>query len=176
MAKVVLVDKKDRPLGTVEKVKAHKSRNNLHKAFSIFIFNREGELLLQQRSSKKLLWPLYWSNTCCGHPNLRESYKDAAKRRLQEEFGFSCDLSEIGVFQYQAKYKDIGYENEICVVFAGNYNHVPRPEKNEIDDYKWLKFSLVKKDVKSNPGLYTPWFKKEIKKFGRFFNNYLSNL
>lgn len=164
MIEVVIIDKKDRPLGTLEKIEAHMTKN-LHRAFSIFIFNDKRELLLQQRSLKKLLWPLYWSNTCCGHPTLGVNYEAAAKKRLKEEFGFTCDLFEIGSFQYQAKYKNVGYEYEKCVIFVGNYNGIPKPVEEEINEYKWVKFSTIEKEIKNNPGSYTPWFKKEIKKF-----------
>lgn len=171
MTKVVIIDKKDRPLGTLEKLTAHKTKN-LHRAFSVFIFNDKKELLLQQRSRKKLLWPMYWSNTCCSHPGLGEDYKIAARRRLEEEFGFTCSLYEVGRFQYQAKYKNIGYEYETCAVFTGRYDGRIKPDKDEINGYKWMEFSAVKKDIDDNPQFYTPWFKKEIKKFGsRFFKN-----
>jgi isopentenyl-diphosphate delta-isomerase len=165
MDKIIIVDKNDKALGLEDKLKCHLGTGILHRAFSVFIFNKKGELLIQQRSAKKILWPLYWSNTCCGHPLEGEDYQQAAERRLREEMGFTCPVKYIGKFQYQAKYKDIGSENEICAVLKGEYNGDVIINLDEVADWKWINFDELKKDVIINSNKYTPWFKMELEKF-----------
>jgi len=162
--KVVLVDKNDKPLGLRDKTECHLGKGILHRAFSVFVFNKD-RVLLQQRSSEKFLWPLYWTNTCCSHPLPEESYKQAAQRRLKEEMGFVCAVQKIGAFQYQASYKDKGSENEVCAVLRGEYNGEVSADPKEVAAWKWVDFKELKKDVKLSPGKYTPWFKMEIDKF-----------
>ncbi len=164
MDKLILVDQKDKIIGFESKEKCHHGNGILHRAFSIFIFNDKKQLLIQQRSKFKKLWPLYWSNTCCSHPSLNESYKEAAERRLKEEMGINCRLKFLYKFQYKTKYKNIGSESEICNVFTGKSNDKIIPNPEEVADYKWVDLSELKKDINKNPGKYTPWFKMEIKK------------
>lgn len=165
MEKVVLVDENDNQIGLEEKVKAHLGQGILHRAFSIFVFNSKKELLLQQRASEKMLWPLYWTNTCCSHPREDENYQEAGQRRLNEELGFTCPLEYIGKFQYQANYRDIGAENELCSVLIGDYDGQVNVNEKEINDYKWVNFEELKQDILENPDTYTPWFKIELDKF-----------
>jgi len=162
--KVVLVDKNDKPLGLRDKTECHLGKGILHRAFSVFVFNKT-QLLLQQRSSEKFLWPLYWSNTCCSHPLQKEDYLEAAKRRLKEEMGFVCQLKFLGKFCYQASYQHKGSENELCAVLQGEYQGEVNPDPKEVAAWKWVDFKELKKDVKLSPGKYTPWFKMEIDKF-----------
>lgn len=168
MNKVILVDENDNQIGLEEKIKAHLGEGILHRAFSVFVFNSKGEFLLQQRASGKMLWPLYWTNTCCSHPMEGENYETAGQRRLKEEMGFTCPLKFIGKFQYQAPYKDIGSEHELCSVLVGEYDGEITINKEEANDYKWVDFEELRKDVMENPDNYTPWFKIELEKF---FNN-----
>jgi isopentenyl-diphosphate delta-isomerase len=113
---LVLVDESDRVVGHLSKGACHDGEGVLHRAFSLFVFNREGQLLLQQRSEKKRLWPLFWSNTCCSHPREGETMDEAVHRRLHEELRMTSELEFLYKFQYQASYEDIGSENEICWV------------------------------------------------------------
>ena len=165
MDKVVLVDKNDRALGLQDKLVCHSGKGILHRAFSVFVFNKKGEVLLQQRSKKKFLWPLYWSNTCCSHPWAGESYEQASQRRLQTEIGFTCPLKNIGIFQYQARYKDKGSENELCTVLVGEYDGKISLNLEEAAAYKWIDFQELKEDIMASPDKYTPWLKMEIEKF-----------
>ncbi len=165
MSKVIVVDKKDTPLYLKDKLECHLGKGILHRAFSVFVFNKNGELLLQQRSEDKFLWPLYWSNTCCSHPYENESYEAAARRRLKEEMGFYCNPRLIGSFVYQANYKDKGTEYELCSVLLGEYNGIVNTDPEEVANWKWMDLEKVKKDVVINPDIYTPWFKIELENF-----------
>jgi len=165
MDKVVIVDEDDRPLGLEDRWKCHSGEGILHRAFSVLVFNREGQLLLQQRSKNKLLWPLCWANTCCSHPSEGESYEQAGQRRLQTEMGFVCHLRLIGTFRYQASYEDRGLENEMCAVLVGEYDGEVNPDPEEVADWKWMDFEEVRRDVAVHPDKYSPWFKIEIQKF-----------
>lgn len=165
MEKVILVDKDDRQIGLEEKVKSHMGDGVMHRAFSVFIFNSKGEFLLQRRSREKMLWPLYWTNTCCSHPREGEDYQEAGQRRLKEEMGFSCTLKPVGKFSYHAKYKDIGSESELCSVLMGTYDGKVIPDPKEAAEYTWTNFQELQKDVAANPDKYTPWFKLELEKF-----------
>jgi len=165
MEKVILVDENDNQVGLEDKIKAHLGNGALHRAFSVFIFNNKKEILLQQRAKEKMLWPMYWTNTCCSHPRESEGYQEAGQRRLKEELGFTCNLKYIGKFQYQANYKDIGAENELCSVLVGEYEGEVNVDPKEVNDFKWIDFEELKKDVLENPDNYTPWFKIELEKF-----------
>ncbi len=162
---LILVDRKDNPLGFEDKEKCHDGEGILHRAFSIFIFNNEKELLIQQRSELKRLWPLYWSNTCCSHPRQNETIEESTKRRLEEELGISCDLKYLYKFQYQANYGDEGSENELCSVLIGKLKRkVVKPNPEEINDIKWIGINDLEKDIRNNPQNYTPWFKMECER------------
>lgn len=165
MENVILVDENDNQIGLEEKMKAHLGNGTLHRAFSIFVFNNKKEILLQQRAKEKMLWPMYWTNTCCSHPRESEEYQEAGQRRLKEELGFTCNLEYIGKFQYQANYKDIGSENELCSVLVGEYDGEVNIDPKEVNDFRWVDFKELKKDVLENPDNYTPWFKIELDKF-----------
>ena len=119
---LILVDEKDNITGYKNKLECHEGEGILHRAFSIFIFNDAGELLLQKRSAQKHLWPNYWSNSCCSHPRKGEELENATQRRLAEELGISTPLKHLFTFQYYAPYKNIGSEREMCAVFIGKSN------------------------------------------------------
>jgi len=163
--KIILVDENDKEIGFEEKIKCHLGEGILHRAFSIFIFNKNKKLLLQKRAEEKMLWPYFWSNTCCSHPRENEDILKAAEKRLNEELGFTTSLKLLGKFKYQANFKDIGSENELCYVFEGEYDGKINPDKKEIADYKWIDMEELKIDIEKNPENYTPWFKIEIKKY-----------
>jgi isopentenyl-diphosphate Delta-isomerase len=157
--KVVLVDRQNRKIGTEEKLKAHLD-GKLHRAFSIFVFNREGELLLQRRAKTKYHSPGIWSNTVCSHPMPGESYKKAVHRRLMEEMGFECGLKRAFSFVYRAKLDKGITEYEHDTVFIGHLepNEVKlKPNPDEVCDYKWVSLDELKKDLQASPEIYSAW-------------------
>ena len=155
---VVLVDRTGREIGTQEKMQAHRE-GKLHKAFSIFVFNAMGELLLQRRARTKYHSGGLWTNTCCSHPRLGESYHLAAKRRLNEEMGFNCELTELFTFIYHTQLDNSLFEHELDCVFVGHYHGQPTPDPSEVDDWKWMNVNALKQDIQENPENYTYWFK-----------------
>jgi len=157
--KIILVDKKDREIGSEFKLKAHKE-GKLHRAFSIFVFNSEGEMLLQKRSPKKYHSGGLWTNTCCSHPKVGETVLESAHRRLKEEMGFDCKLSEAFSFIYKAKLDKNLTEYEFDHVLVGKFNGNPVINKNEVAEAKWIDLKFLAKDIKSYPQAYTFWFKK----------------
>src|SRR3970282_1950123 len=132
---LILVDKDDNPIGTEEKVKCHLPNGNLHRAFTILLFNKEGKLLLTRRSQSKMLWPGDWDGTVASHPRQSETDVSSAQRRLPEEIGISCKLDYLFKFEYHVPYKNIGSENEICGTLIG----------------------IVEDDSKKAPEVYCPW-------------------
>ena len=156
--RVILVDRMGREIGTEEKLKAHRE-GKLHRAFSVFIFNKLGELLLQKRSETKYYSGGLWTNTCCSHPRLGESHNCAARRRLNEEMGFDCELTELFSFIYHAKLENSLFEHELDSVFVGRYDGQPVPNPDEVEDWKWMEPEKLKRDVGENPEHYTYWFK-----------------
>ena len=162
MEKVVLVNKEDKEIGTEEKIKAH-LEGKLHRAFSILLFNKKGELLIQKRAKTKYHSGGLWANTCCSHPRPKENLKEATKRRLKEEMGINCNLKEVFSFIYKAKIGKL-IEHEFDHVFFGKFDGTPRPNKKEVADWKWIKLTDLQADIKKNPQKYTPWFKIILKK------------
>ena len=161
---VILIDENDNEIGVEEKITAHK-KGNLHRAFSIFIFNSKKELLLQKRSDKKYHSPGLWSNTCCSHPQPGKDLKEEAENRLKQEMGISCKLKESFSFIYKIKFENGLTEHEYDHVFIGGYNHDPKPNENEVSDWKWLSLDNLKEDISTNPEKYTYWLKECIDKF-----------
>jgi len=155
---VVLVNVNDEPVGTMEKIEAH-VKGVLHSAFSVFIFNKKGELMLQQRALEKYHSPGLWTNTCCSHPREGEKPVDAAHRRMVEEMGFDCEFREAFTFTYKA---DVGQgltEHEFDHVFIGHTDKTPKINPEEVNDWKFMKLEDIKSDMKINPSSYTVWFK-----------------
>lgn len=171
---LVLVNKKDEGVGLAEKLQCHLGKGILHRAFSVYIFNKQNQLLIQKRSKLKLLWPLYWSNTCCSHPREREEMVSAGQRRLKEEMGFSCPLKIVGKFQYRVAFGGAGSENEVLTIAAGRYDDKVKIDPKEVADWRWLDLKNLKKEIKEDPTNFTPWFKMALKKF--FFNGKVKNL
>ena len=155
---VILVDVLDNQLGLMPKMQAHE-KAVLHRAFSVFIFNDKGELMLQQRAAHKYHSPLLWTNTCCSHQRDGESNIEAGKRRLIEEMGFKTNLKEIFSFVYKAPFDNGLTEHELDHVMIGNFNGVPKINPDEVASFKWMTLEAVKKDIELQPNIYTAWFK-----------------
>lgn len=155
---VILVDEQDNPIGLMEKIEAHE-KALLHRAFSVFVFNDNGELMLQQRAKEKYHSPLLWTNTCCSHQRDGETNIKAGKRRLQEEMGFVCELEEVFSFIYKAPFDNGLTEHELDHVLVGKFNDAPLINKEEVEAYKWMPFEEVKVDIAKRPEIYTEWFK-----------------
>ncbi len=162
MIKVVLVDSQDNEIGFKDKVEAHLGEGDLHRAFTVLVFNKNGETLIAQRSAEKMLWPLYWDNTCASHPLPNEGYAESGERRLSEELGFTCPLEIADRFQYKEEYGDVGSENELCTTLIGKYDGEVYPVTSEVADYKWISVKDLKFDMSENPDKYTIWFKIAI--------------
>lgn len=156
--KVILVDEQDNQVGLMPKMEAHE-KAVLHRAFSVFIFNDRGELMLQQRAAHKYHSPLLWTNTCCSHQRDGESNIEAGMRRLSEEMGFTTRLNEVFSFIYKAPFDNGLTEHELDHVMIGNFNGEPTINSEEVASHKWMSLEAVKKDIELNPGLYTAWFK-----------------
>jgi len=155
---VILVDEYDQPIGQMEKMEAHE-KGLLHRAFSIFIFNTRGELLLQQRAESKYHSGGLWTNTCCSHPRCGESNKVAAIRRLKEEMGMECELNYGFNFIYKAAFADGLIEHELDHVFFGVSDELPEINKTEVESYRYVNLKFLTADINMNPELYTPWLK-----------------
>lgn len=166
---LILVDSHDSVLGYKDKAACHRGDGILHRAFSIFIFNGRGQVLMQKRSAEKPLWPLFWSNSCCSHPRKGESYDYATHRRLQEELGFDADLTFLFKFQYQARYNESGSENELCSVYVGRYDGPVRVNEREIAEWEFMDVSALEREMAEHPERFTPWFKMEWERLRREF-------
>ena len=158
---LVLVDDHDREIGFASKQDCHAGEGTLHRAFSIFIFNADGELLLQKRSASKPLWPGYWSNTCCSHPRAGETMEQAVERRLAEELGIRCRLRFLYKFKYHASYEAVGAEREYCWVYVGHHDGHPNVNLDEIADWRFIDAAGLDVELESTPERFTPWFKLE---------------
>lgn len=161
--RVVLVDEHDRMIGSEEKLRAHEL-GRLHRAFSIFVFNKEGALLLQRRAASKYHSGGLWTNTCCSHPRLDEPTEAAAHRRLREEMGFGCPLEKAFTFVYRA---DVGgglVEHEFLHVYLGEYDGDPNLNPEEADAFKWISLDELFDDVRKHPEKYTAWFRIILEK------------
>lgn len=157
---VILVDLYGHPIGIEEKLRAHQNGGRLHQAFSIFIFNPGGEMLLQQRSRKKYHFAELWTNACCSHPRKGEALEDAAHRRLKTEFGFDTELKEVFRFIYRSLDVKSGLtEYEFDHVFTGMFDGEPEPHPLEIDNWKWVDVAALRVDLEEHPDQYTPWFR-----------------
>ncbi|MFT6755387.1 MAG: isopentenyl-diphosphate delta-isomerase [Urechidicola sp.] len=166
---VILVDENDTQIGLMPKMEAHE-KALLHRAFSVFSFNDSGELLLQQRAADKYHSPLQWTNTCCSHQREGESNIEAGKRRLQEEMGFSCELSEVFSFIYKAPFDNGLTEHELDHVMIGKFNGVPEVNPEEVESYKWMSLEEVKVDMEMDESKYTAWFRIIFDKYYNFIN------
>jgi isopentenyl-diphosphate delta-isomerase len=158
---VILVDKDDRRVGAEEKIAAHKA-GLLHRAFSIFIFNTSGMLLVQKRSPNKYHCANLWSNTCCSHPSPNETLEEATHRRLREEMGFDCKLVHLGSFVYSTYFENGLIENEVDHVYYGIHDGKIEVNPREVSDCKWIKPNNLIEDVRFNSGKFTPWLEPAL--------------
>jgi len=156
--KVILVDKDDNQTGLMPKMEAH-VKGLLHRAFSVIIFNSKGEILLQKRASTKYHTPNLWSNTCCSHQREGEDNLSAGKRRLNEEMGFVTNLQNFSSFVYRVVFSNGLIEHENDHIMLGVFDGVPKPNPNEVDEWKWIDIDVLVQDMKINPDQYTAWFK-----------------
>jgi len=155
---VVLVNEKDEQIGLMPKMEAHE-KALLHRAFSVFVFNSQGQVMLQQRAASKYHSPLLWTNTCCSHQREGESNIEAGKRRLMEEMGFVTELEEVFSFIYKAPFDNGLTEHELDHVMVGYYEGEPKINPDEVEACKWMPLDAVKSDIENQPELYTAWFK-----------------
>jgi len=177
MEEIILVDENDNEIGFEEKINAHKNGGKLHRAFSIFIFNSEGKMLLQLRSKKKHHFKELWTNACCSHPIKGEKLEDVIHRKLKQEMGFDTKLKEIFSFIYKAT--DINSnltEYEFDHIFVGKYDNEPKSNSEEVDKWKWIDVNELKKDIEKNPQKYTPWFKLTFDKVKDWANRKKSSI
>lgn len=156
--KVILVNENDEQIGLMEKIEAHE-KALLHRAFSVFVFNKKGELMIQQRALSKYHSPGLWTNTCCSHQREGESNVAAGKRRLMEEMGFTTDLKDTISFIYKAPFDNGLTEHEYDHILVGDYEADPDPNPEEVAAWKWMSLEDIKQDMKDNPSVYTEWFK-----------------
>lgn len=157
LQQVILVNEKDEPTGAMEKLEAHQ-KGLLHRAFSIFIFNNKGELLLQRRALAKYHSGGLWTNSCCGHPQPGEETVIAAQRRLQEELGFTAPLEKIFDFIYQAEFTNGLTEYEFDHVFAGSYNGTIDHDDSEVMDFCYKSLDDISRSIKERPEKFSKWF------------------
>jgi isopentenyl-diphosphate Delta-isomerase len=159
---LVLVDDTGAAIGAKPKRECHLGEGVLHKAFSVFIFNSHGEVLLQRRSSGKMLWPSYWSNSCCSHPLIGEHEFTAARRRIHQELGMTISqLEKHFDFEYQASFGDIGSEWELCSVFTAFSDDPVHINKHEIDSVRWVAVDEMAGLLIAESEVFTPWIKLE---------------
>ena len=169
--KVILVDQEDNPLGTMPKMEAHE-KAVLHRAFSVFILNNKGELMLQQRALHKYHSPALWTTTCCSHQREGEHNLEAGTRRLLEEMGFTVPLEELFSFIYKAPFDNGLTEHELDHVLLGYYDGIPQINPEEVAAWKWTSLAHIESNMAKHPEQYTAWFKII---FERFCNHIKSN-
>lgn len=169
MEQVILVDEQDQPIGLMEKQAAH-IEPHLHRAFSIFLFNSKGELLMQQRALSKYHSPGLWTNTCCSHPRAGETLEEATSRRLMEEMGMTCPVHEVYTFIYKAPVGQGLTEHEFDHVFIGQSDDIPNINTDEVASWKYMSLDDLKKDLELYPELYTEWFKITFEEMTRHAN------
>jgi isopentenyl-diphosphate Delta-isomerase len=157
---VILCDESGHPTGAADMLAAHRGEGLLHLAFSVYVFSPDRRtLLIQQRSSEKMLWPLVWANTCCSHPRADEEPLQAGTRRLREEMGISCELRLGPAFVYRAvDPRGHGVEHEYDVILTGAYDADPTPDPHEVADWKWVEVDELERQMKTQPRLFAPWF------------------
>jgi isopentenyl-diphosphate Delta-isomerase len=158
---LILVSSDDVAIGTASKADCHDGAGVLHRAFSLFVFNPTGALLLQQRQADKRLWPLFWSNSCCSHPRAGEEMDVAVARRLDQELGLRAELGFVYKFEYIAHFEDVGTEHELCWVYAGTTAREPIVNTSEIAGWRWVTPAALDAELTATPDRFTPWFKLE---------------
>jgi isopentenyl-diphosphate delta-isomerase len=155
---IILVDGQGNPIGTAPKLESHNENTPLHLAFSCYVFDNKGEFLVTQRAKSKKVFPGIWSNSCCGHPAPGEKVEKAIKRHLKFELGLSVEklIAVLPDFRYTAEMNGI-VENEICPVYLARISGEPKPNKEEVENYHWLKWEEWVKETEENPQRYSVW-------------------
>ena len=185
---LILVDEKDNPIGTEEKIKCHLPNGLLHRAFTALIFDKNGRLVLTKRAKEKMLWPNDWDGTVASHPRESETYVSSGERRMPEELGIRCRLDYLFKFEYHVLYKDVGSENEICGTLIGIADDSSqfRQIEGEIDEIKWISAKDLLSELKTNPKIYCPWMiialelldkseKSILEKYGNILSAWMNN-
>lgn len=170
---LILVDHQDHETGFLDKGSCHDGDGLLHRAFSLFVFNTKGQLLLQQRAADKRLWPGYWANSCCSHPRRGEQMDQAVQRRLQQELGMHCELEYLYRFEYQARYRELGAEHELCWVYVGSTDAPVQANPTEIDDWRFVEPDQLDEELAAQPDRFTPWLQLEWKRLRSQYNQRL---
>ncbi len=165
---VILVNENDHETGIMEKMQAHVEAH-LHRAFSVFIFNKAGQLMLQQRALTKYHTPGLWTNTCCSHPRPGEITTDAAHRRLKEEMGFDCDFEEVFGFVYKAAFENNLTEHEFDHVFIGTSIELPVINAEEVSAYRFATMDEIRKEMQQQPEKFTIWFRIAFDRVDQYF-------
>ena len=171
---LIVVDEDDNVLDYRPKAELHEGDGILHRAFSVFLFNGKGEVLLQQRHADKMLWGGYWSNSCCSHPRRGESVPEAAGRRIEEELGVATALEYVYTFTYHARFGDAGSEREGCSVFLGSSDAPIQVNETEIADWRWIAIEDLTAELTNEGERYTPWLKMEWARLRGEFDTILS--
>jgi len=171
---LILVNADDIEMGVLSKAECHDGDGLLHRAFSLFLFNEDGELLLQQRASEKRLWPGFWSNSCCSHPRQGETMEIATERRLQDELYARATLEFVFKFSYQAKFGSIGSEHEMCHVFLGKLDGEVTRNESEIAALRYVSADQLDEELRANSEQFTPWFKLEWQRLKEDFAEMLA--
>jgi len=158
---LILVDEEDREIGTMAKTECHLGAGILHRAFSVFLFDADGKVLIQERAAGKMLWPGFWSNSCCSHPRPGETTEGAAKRRVREELRLECRLGFLYKFRYQAAFGSVGSEHELCYVYAGHASGTILTDPLEIAAIRWITPADLDLEIAASPERFSPWMKLE---------------
>lgn len=159
---LILVNSEDEELGSLAKSACHDGAGRLHRAFSLFVFNAQGETLLQRRHADKRLWPGYWSNSCCSHPRVGEEMVAAVKRRAADELGLPVEPEFLFKFEYHAVYGRQGSEFEMCSVFrARSQSTTPCVNTTEIAEWRWVLPQVLDREIEDAPDTFTPWLRME---------------
>ncbi len=173
---VILVDEQDNPLGLMEKMECHE-KGLLHRAFSVFIWNSDGKMLLQKRAQKKYHSGGLWTNACCSHPRINEDMESACHRRLQEEMGFDCPLQKLFCFTYKAHLPNGLIEHEYDHVFYGIYDGpIDNVNLSEVECANFVDISWLQEDIKVHPHHYTSWFLLAIDRALFFYHRDIENI
>jgi isopentenyl-diphosphate Delta-isomerase len=162
MELVVLVDEQGNETGTAPKDTVHTKNTPLHRAFSLFVFNHKKEVLLTRRADTKKTFPGVWTNSVCGHPGPGERIIDAAGRRLKDELGITgTEVSEVSPYRYRFADKNGIVENEICPIYVTTFDGDPKPNHQEVDDWKWMDWEKFLTEIQTSPEPYSPWCREE---------------
>ena len=170
MSEVILVNERDEPIGTMEKMEAHR-RGVLHRAFSVFIFDHRGRMLLQQRAMRKYHSGGLWTNACCSHPRPGEETELAAIQRLREEMGFATAIKPLFTLTYKAEFENGLIEHEYDHVFVGSYEGQIVPDRMEVMGFRYETLQKIESDLQNHPENFTAWFRIAYKRVKHSLNH-----